>query len=286
MLIARYEHSQIIRFGRIDPREGSVIPLAVPPSAAGELGRIGVAALGLPPHLVDDGPPVPLHEVRILAPVPQPGKILCLGGNYAAHVREAGQEAPDYPNVFAKFPSSIIGPTDVVELPEVDSTVDFEGELCVVIGRRAKHLTTSEALDFVLGYTVADDVTARTWQTRGSQWTLGKSFDTFCPIGPWVATADEIGDPQNLRLRTTVNGLTMQDASTSAMIVSVADVLVYVTAAITLEPGDLLLTGTPEGIGHARVPPVYLREGDVVEVAIDGIGSLRNEFRAAQKGVG
>jgi 2-keto-4-pentenoate hydratase/2-oxohepta-3-ene-1,7-dioic acid hydratase in catechol pathway len=280
MFIGRYEHHGLIGLGSIDPARGTIVPLAVGTSATNEaLGRIGVAALATPLTASPHGAALRLEDVRLLAPVPHPDKIMCLGGNYAAHAREERKEVPRFPNIFAKLPNSIVGSGGLVELPSVDQSIDYEGELCVVIGRQASHLTPENALECVFGYTVANDVSARTWQLRVSQWTVGKSFDTFCPIGPWVATRDEIPDPENLHLRTRVNGRTVQDASTSAMVVSVSETLAYITQAITLEAGDLVLTGTPEGVGHNKVPPVYLQDGDTVEVEIDRIGVLHNTFR-------
>lgn len=212
----------------------------------------------------------------LVAPI-RPGKIVAIGLNYRDHVRETGMEEPKAPLVFAKFPSSVIGPGEAIRIdPELTERVDWEVELGVVIGRTLSRATEDEVLDAVFGYTVANDVSARDVQFSDGQWTRGKSMDTFCPLGPVIVTADEIGDPQNLRLMTRVNGETVQDSSTGEMIFGVARILSYCSRSFTLEPGDLVLTGTPWGCGEFMDPPRSLASGDVVEVEIPEIGILRN----------
>jgi 2-keto-4-pentenoate hydratase/2-oxohepta-3-ene-1,7-dioic acid hydratase in catechol pathway len=241
------------------------------------IDRVGVAALTGAVNEADvSGTIIPLGDVTILAPVPRPGKIICVGANYLAHAEEEDTQLPDYPNIFAKFPTAVLDPERPIVIPAVDSAIDWEGELCAIIGRRGIELSTEEALGVVAGWTVANDVSARTWQLRVSQWTLGKSFDTFCPIGPWMATLDEIPDPAHLDLQTRVNGRVVQSSNTSHMVFSVPELISYISAAVTLEPGDLILTGTPGGVGHAMNPPRYLAVGDQVEVEIERIGVLRN----------
>jgi acylpyruvate hydrolase len=220
--------------------------------------------------------PHQLTSVRLLTPVPRPGKIICVGANYAAHIEEAGAKVPSYPEIFAKFANTVIGPGDEIPSDGPDPQIDWEGELAVVVGRRARNLAEREALSAVAGYTVANDVSARGWQTRVSQWVTGKSFDGFCPVGPWLVTADEIPDPQSLHLTTRLNGEVVQSASTSAMLFSVAYLIAYLSSVITLEPGDLILTGTPEGVGLSRNPPRFLRAGDLISVEVDEIGELAN----------
>lgn len=210
-----------------------------------------------------------------------PGKIVAIGLNYADHVREANLEAPREPLVFAKFCSSIAGPYDEVILPSSAERVDWEVELGVVIGRRARAVAPSDALDYVFGYTVANDVSARDVQFGDGQWVRGKSFDTFCPIGPFVVTRDEVSDPQGLVLRTRVNGETVQESSTSEMLFGVRELVAYCSRNFTLDPGDLLLTGTPWGCGEFRYPRRWLATGDLLETEIEGIGVLRNPVRAA-----
>lgn len=216
---------------------------------------------------------------RPLAPL-RPGKIVAIGLNYLDHVRETGMETPERPIVFAKFPSSVVGPEDdIVVDRRVTARADWEVELAVVIGRPARDVAAEEALDHVFGYTVANDVSARDVQFADGQWVRGKSFDTFCPVGPVLVTRDEIPDPQLLRLTTSVNGELVQDSSTAEMIFGVAELIAFCSRSLTLAPGDLLLTGTPWGCGEFREPRRSLQDGDLVECAVEGIGTLRNTVR-------
>jgi 2,4-diketo-3-deoxy-L-fuconate hydrolase len=214
-------------------------------------------------------------------PIARPSKIICLGKNYADHAREFDAEIPAKPVLFGKAPSAITGPYDPVCLPQGADTCDIEVELAVVIGRRMRRVSEADALSYVAGYMILDDVTDRAAQREGKQWFRGKSADTFCPMGPWLVTTDEVGDPQNLRLRSKVNGKVLQDATTADMIFPIARVLAFISATITLEAGDVVATGTPGGIGSARTPPVLLRPGDVIELEIDGLGSQRNVVQAS-----
>jgi len=211
-----------------------------------------------------------------LAPVPRPGKIIAIGQNYAAHAAEGNAPPPQYPIVFAKYANTVIGHKAPIVLPRISSQVDYEGELGVVIGRRAKAVSEEAALSYVAGYLCFHDVSARDYQMLTSQWTLGKTFDTFAPMGPALVTADEVPDPQALRVRTVVSGEVLQDGHTGDMIFSVAFLVSYLSAVMTLEPGDVIATGTPPGVGMARKPPRWLRPGDVVRIEIDGIGVLEN----------
>jgi 2-keto-4-pentenoate hydratase/2-oxohepta-3-ene-1,7-dioic acid hydratase in catechol pathway len=225
--------------------------------------------------------PEPLTNPVPEAPL-RPGKVVAIGLNYLDHIREAGLQAPGAPLVFAKFPSSVIGPEEAIVVDAaLTSRVDWEVELAAVIGSPLRDVPAESALDGVLGYTVANDVSARDLQFGDGQWTRGKSLDTFCPLGPEIVTADEIGDPQRLALRTRVNGDTMQDSSTEHMVFGVAELLSHCSRAFTLEPGDVLLTGTPWGCGEFMDPPRHLQPGDVVEVEVAGIGVLRNPVRSA-----
>jgi len=238
------------------------------------------AAIAMGVDLSGGGRRVRLEETRLLAPVVAPQKILAIGLNYRDHAREAGVALPESPVVFAKTPNAIIGPDDSITFRAEDSSeVDFEAELAVVIGRRARRVAEPEALGHVLGYTVCNDVSARDAQFGDGQWVRGKSFDTFCPLGPWVVTADEVGDVQNLGIRARVNGALYQDSSTSEMVFGVAALVSYVSRFLTLEPGDVIATGTPHGVGFARTPPVFLGDGDLVECEVDGIGRLANPVR-------
>ena len=212
----------------------------------------------------------------------QPGKIVAIGLNYLDHIRESKLPQPEQPLVFAKFPSSVIGPNDEIVVDAgLTTQVDWEVELGVIVGRRMRNVAVDTALDYVFGYTVGNDVSARDVQFSESQWTRGKSFDTFCPIGPVVVTPDEIPDPQALALRTRVNGELMQDSSTAAMLFGVAELLAFCSRNFTLEPGDLVLTGTPWGCGYFMDPRRSLVSGDVVECEVEHIGMLRNTVVAA-----
>ena len=220
-----------------------------------------------------------LADVRVLPPL-IPGKILAIGRNYAEHARELNNEVPTEPLVFAVMPSAVIGDGDEIEW-EADLTaqVDWEGELAVIIGKTARKVTEAEALDYVFGYSIANDVSARDLQTRDKQWVRAKGLDTFCPLGPFVVTRDEIPDPQNLRIVTTVDGVEKQRGSTADMIFSVRFLIAHLSRAFTLNPGDMILTGTPSGVGKAMNPPEFLGEGSVVGVEIEGIGKLTNRCR-------
>jgi 2-keto-4-pentenoate hydratase/2-oxohepta-3-ene-1,7-dioic acid hydratase in catechol pathway len=213
---------------------------------------------------------------RLLAPI-APGKIVAVGLNYLDHIREANLQPPLAPLIFTKFTSSVTGPTDPIVIdPELTERVDWEVELAVVIERKMQRVPEGDALDYVLGYTVANDVSARDLQFADGQWVRGKSLDTFCPIGPCVLTADEVADPQNLTLRTRVNGEVVQNSSTSEMVFGVAELLAYCSRSFTLEPGDVVLTGTPWGCGAFMDPPRSLNPGDVTECEIPPIGTLVN----------
>jgi len=221
-----------------------------------------------------------LDEVELGPPVPDPEKIVCLGLNYPEHAAEAGLDIPPAPTFFAKFRNSLVGPTSPVILPAADRFIDYEGELAVVIGRRCKHVSEQEALAYVAGYTVCNDVSARALQMQTSQWTAGKAIDTFLPMGPGIVLASDIPDPQALTLTTRVNGEVVQHESTSQMIFSVAATIAFLSSFMTLEPGDVIATGTPSGIGARRQPPLFLRAGDMVEVEIEPIGMIRNQMVA------
>jgi 2-keto-4-pentenoate hydratase/2-oxohepta-3-ene-1,7-dioic acid hydratase in catechol pathway len=213
-------------------------------------------------------------------PIDRPGKIICVGLNYRDHAAESNVPVPDRPLLFAKWQTALIGPGEDIVLPPISGEVDFEAELGVVVGRRARRVSVENALDCVAGYLCVNDVSARDVQMGDGQWTRGKSFDTFCPIGPRLVAADGI-DPQALGIRCLVNGEALQDSTTAEMVFSVAELIAFASEAITLEPGDLIASGTPAGVGFTRNPPIFLRDGDEVTVEIDGIGSLSNPVRAA-----
>ncbi len=223
---------------------------------------------------------LPAESVELGPPVPDPDKILCVGLNYRDHAVESGLEAPPAPVLFAKFRNALVGPTAPIRLIAQSSKVDYEGELAVVIGRRCRRVSEAEALAYVVGYSVMNDVSARDIQLSVSQWTAGKAIDGFAPMGPGIALAGEVGDPQRLQLTTLLNGEVMQQASTASMIFSVAQLISYISGLITLEPGDIIATGTPSGVGQSRTPPVFLKPGDVVEVEVGRVGAIRNSVVA------
>lgn len=220
--------------------------------------------------------PMQESQLRLGPPVPNPGKVLCVGVNYLPHARESKMEVPSTPLLFSKFANAITGPGHDVPLLSEAQQYDYEAELVVVIGRRARRVRTEDALGHVLGYCNGNDVSARDLQFRTGQWLLGKSLDAFLPIGPYLVTADEIADPQNLRVRCWLNGELRQDATTADMIFGVADIISYASTYMTLEPGDIIATGTPEGVILGRQPQVWMKPGDVVEVEVGGLGHLRN----------
>jgi 2-keto-4-pentenoate hydratase/2-oxohepta-3-ene-1,7-dioic acid hydratase in catechol pathway len=217
-------------------------------------------------------------QARLLPPVPDPRKIICIGLNYRDHAAESGVPVPPEPVLFSKYPTALIGHLDQIVLPRVSQEVDYEAELVVVIGRGGRHIPKEKAWEHVGGYTIGHDVSARDWQLNkpAKQWMAGKTFDTFAPTGPELVAPDEVPDPHNLGIRLRLNGQPMQDSSTKQLIFGVDDLIAYLSQIVTLEPGDLIFTGTPPGVGMARKPPVWLKPGDVVEVEIDHLGTLRN----------
>jgi 2-keto-4-pentenoate hydratase/2-oxohepta-3-ene-1,7-dioic acid hydratase in catechol pathway len=221
----------------------------------------------------------PAAGVKWHAPVHDPRKIICIGLNYRDHAAESGAAIPREPILFSKYPTALIGHGEAIVLPPVSQEVDFEAELVLVIGKRGRNIAASSGHEFVAGYTVGHDVSARDWQLKkdGKQWMAGKTFDTFAPVGPVLVTADEVNDPRNLGIRLRLNGKTMQDSNTTQLVFGVGELVAYLSQVFTLEPGDLVFTGTPPGVGFARKPPVFLKGGDTVEVEIDGLGVLRNE---------
>lgn len=215
-------------------------------------------------------------EVRLLAPIQRPRKLICIGLNYRDHAAESGMAIPERPVIFSKYTTAVIGPDQAVVLPPTSAKVDFEAELAVVIGRRAKGVPRGRAFDYVLGYTNFNDVSARDFQFADGQWVRGKSCDTFAPMGQYIATTDEVPDPHNLSIKFRLNGQTLQDSNTGQLIFGVPELIAFISETITLEPGDVIATGTPPGVGFARKPPVFLRAGDLMEVEVEGLGVLQN----------
>jgi 2-keto-4-pentenoate hydratase/2-oxohepta-3-ene-1,7-dioic acid hydratase in catechol pathway len=289
MRLATFRHADALRVGRVADDGSTVTPLALPPAdpAFGLLRLIERAAAGGPlPEA--DGAPLPLADVRLVAPLPRPRRNLwCVGRNYHAHAKElAGSVFKDnaravdqWPIVFTKVPECVIGPGDTVRLPgaAISEQIDYEAELAVVIGKGGRDIARADAMGHVYGYTIVNDVTARDVQMRHAQWDLGKSFDTFCPMGPWVVTADAL-DGRHTRVRCWVNGELRQDGPTENMIFDIPILIETVSRGITLYPGDVIATGTPAGVGMGLNPPKWLKTGDVVRIEIDGIGTLENRF--------
>ena len=262
----RFEHDGSPRFGILN--NGSITVTSL--SWTEVLEGTAVDSLGV----------IEASEATLLAPLDRPGKIVAIGLNYMDHCRESNSEPPEKPIVFCKFPTSVIGPGDEIRWSEdLTRQVDYEVELAVVIGRTARRVSEREALDYVFGYTAGNDVSARDLQLSDGQWVRAKSIDTFCPLGPAIVTADAVASPQNLYLRTHLNGQTMQDSNTSEMIFSVVHLISFCSHAFKLEAGDVILTGTPHGIGAGRNPQVFMKDGDHIVVEIEGIGSLENTCR-------
>lgn len=243
--------------------------------AAGEQARQALQ------KLIDaGGKRLPLSDVQLLAPIPRPGKLLGVGLNYADHIGETGMEKPEYPTFFTKQSTCVIADGDAIHVPPVSDKVDYEGELAFVIGRRCKQVPVEQAHDVIAGYTICNDVTVRDWQQRTPTWTLGKSFDTHGPLGPWLVTADEIADPHNLSLKTWVDDELRQNGNTREMIFNCYELIAYLTQVMTLEPGDVISTGTPAGVGVKMKPRGYLKPGQTVRIEIEGIGALSNPVLA------
>lgn len=231
-----------------------------------------------------DNPPkdeiVPLAEARLLAPLSNPPKIICVGLNYRDHALECNAEIPKVPTLFSKYATSIIGPGEAIILPKNSTEPDYEAEFAVVIGRGGRYISKSRWRDHVFGYTNLNDVSARDYQMATSQWMVGKTFDTFAPLGPAIVTADEIADPQALDIQMIINGEVLQSSNTSQMVFGIPELIEYISSVFTLEPGDVISTGTPAGVGEAKTPPRWLRPGDHVVVRISGIPELHNEVKA------
>ncbi|MCF2143526.1 MAG: fumarylacetoacetate hydrolase family protein [Candidatus Heimdallarchaeota archaeon] len=223
-----------------------------------------------------------LEEVQIKAPLYDPQKIICLGRNYAEHAKEGGAEVPKTPMIWGKFSSAIIGHKEAIILPKISKKVDVEIELVIVIGKEGKHIPEEKAFEYIAGFTIGNDVSARDYQYIDKQFTRAKTMDTFCPLGPWIVTKEEIPPPQNLNIELQVNGKTWQKSNTSKMIFSIPYIVSYLSHSFTFQPGDLIFTGTPSGVGHYQKPPVYLKEGDIVTLTIEGIGTLENPVRSEE----
>ncbi len=289
MRIATYQYQGQRHVGLVSDDQMTVTPLQLDASRVrrGALSLIEEQASGAS-GLPAAGKPVPLREVRLEAPLPMPRRnIFCVGRNYHAHAKElsgsvfknSAASVDAWPIVFTKVPECVIGPNDEVQLPgeAISAQIDYEAELAVVIGKSGRNISRDVAMSHVFGYTIVNDVTARDVQMRHQQWDLGKSFDTFCPMGPWIVTADEL-DGTNTRVRCWVNGEPRQDGQTTDLIFDIPTLIETCSRGITLHPGDVIATGTPAGVGMGLTPPQYLKSGDVVRIEIDGLGVLENRF--------
>ena len=241
--------------------------------------RNGRSALDAAAAMLEKGPAIDLGQVTLLPPLPAPGKIICVGLNYIDHSIESGFTPPDYPTIFTRFTSSLIGAGAPIVRPRVSTQLDYEGEMVAVIGTRGRHIAEKDALDHVIGYSIFNDASVRDYQKKSPQWTIGKNFDNTGAFGPHLVTADELSPgAKGLHIQTRLNGMVVQDASTDDMIFSVARLISILSEAITLSSGDIIVTGTPAGVGMARKPPLFMKHGDVCEVEIEGIGILRNKI--------
>jgi len=273
MRFASALHNGRMVFGRVDDESLHDVSASFSDAAA----ALTLIADGVVACATASGPSIPLAELRLVPPVPKPNRILCIGVNYAAHRAESDRPSDSaYPTVFTRFPSSVVGHDEPIVRPRVSDRFDYEGELALVIGRTGRYISAGDALAHVAGYTCFNDGTLRDYQRHTAQFVPGKTFDRSGSCGPWVVTTDEIPDPSALHLRTLLNGEEMQSAPTSNLIHDVVALIVYCSEFTTLEPGDLIVTGTPGGVGYARTPPVFMQPEDVVEVQITGIGTLRN----------
>lgn len=223
-----------------------------------------------------------LKAVTLKAPVPRPTKLILVGLNYRDHAEEAGMKIPEEPTLFSKYPNCVIAPGEAIRIPKVSTQIDFEGEFAFVIGKRGKDIAKEDAINYVAGYTIVHDVSCRDYQMRTGQWMVGKTFDTFAPMGPYLVLKDEAPDPHNLNLTTRLNGVVMQSSNTKHLIFNTFDLIAYMSQVFTLEPGDVISTGTPAGVGFARKPQIFMKAGDTVRIEIEGLGALENPVAAAE----
>jgi 2-keto-4-pentenoate hydratase/2-oxohepta-3-ene-1,7-dioic acid hydratase in catechol pathway len=278
MKLVTFTHNNETRVGAVDGgfvvdgKNNTKIPATML-----EFLSAGDSALAAMRQQIDSGNDrIALDQVKLLAPVPRPGKYLAISLNYADHIDETGLDKPEYPSFFNKQSSCVIGPGDAIHRPKVSDKLDYEGELAFVIGKRCRHVPVDKAEQVIAGFTIANDVSVRDWQFRSPTFTVGKSFDTHGPLGPWLVTSDEIGDPHNLNIKTWVDGELRQDSNTRHMIFNCYEMIAYLSQAMTLEPGDVISTGTPSGVGVKMKPRGYMRPGQTVRIEIEGIGELVN----------
>lgn len=278
MKLVTFTHNRQTRIGAVVGAE-VVDSLAEPaiPSTMIEFLTSGEPVLAMMQKCIDSGlSRLPLRDVDLCAPVPKPGKYLAISLNYAEHIEETGKERPEFPTFFNKQTTCVIGCGEAIHRPKVSEKLDYEGELAFVIGKRCRHVPLEDAPRVIAGFTIANDVSVRDWQARSPTMTLGKSFDTHGPLGPWLVTPDEIADPHNLSIKTWVGDELRQNANTRQMIFNCYQIIAYLSQVMTLEPGDVISTGTPSGVGVKMTPRGYLKPGQIVRIAIEGIGELFN----------
>jgi 2-keto-4-pentenoate hydratase/2-oxohepta-3-ene-1,7-dioic acid hydratase in catechol pathway len=278
MKLVTFTHDHSTRVGAVagDAVVDSLGNSAIPPRMIDFLA-LGNEAFAAMQALIDSGNHrIPLGDVKLEAPVPRPGKYLAISLNYADHIAETGKARPEYPSFFTKQSTCVIGSGDAIQRPLVSDKLDYEGELAFVIGRRCRHVPAETAHEVIAGFTIANDVSVRDWQARSPTMMIGKSFDTAGPLGPWIVTSDEIHDPHNLELKTWVDGELRQNANTGEMLFNCYEMVAYLSEAMTLEPGDVISTGTPAGVGVKMYPRGYLKPGQTVRIEIEGIGALVN----------
>lgn len=258
--------------GRVDDDGIVLLPFA-------DVGQLLAGADSWREEAERQGERRPLEGLTFSQLVAQPSKVVCVGLNYLRHVREGGGQVPDHPSLFAKFPDALTGPFDDIVVPAASTSVDWEAELVIVIGRPVRGADEAKAAEAIAGFTVGNDVSMRDWQRRTTQWLQGKTWESSSPVGPVLVTTDEAGGPRpDLRVTCRLDGDVMQDARTSDLLFDPVDIVAYISTILTLRPGDLIFTGTPEGVGAARTPPVFIQPGQVVTTAIDGVGEMRNRF--------
>jgi acylpyruvate hydrolase len=283
-----------MRFAAFETREQEGLTVAGPngefhgllgqdpnyPGSLDGLVRKGRAALDAAATALQKGPAIDLDQVTMLPPLSAPGKIICVGLNYVDHSIESGFTVPDYPTIFARFSSSLIGAGAPIVRPSVSAELDYEGEMVAIIGVGGRHIAEKAALDHVIGYSIFNDASIRDYQKKSPQWTVGKNFDNTGAFGPFLVTADELPPGgEGLHIQTRLNGAVVQDASTNSMVFSIARLITILSEALTLSPGDIIVSGTPSGVGMARKPPLFMKHGDLCEVEIEGIGILRNSVQ-------
>jgi 2-keto-4-pentenoate hydratase/2-oxohepta-3-ene-1,7-dioic acid hydratase in catechol pathway len=278
MKLATFTHAGSTRIGVVDGDQIVDLSAAAPtlPNTMLAFLEAGAEAMETARAAIAEGQRLALADVKLEATIARPPKFLAVGLNYADHVAESGMETPEHPTIFNKQSTCVTGPTDPIHVPKASHVLDYEGELGIVIGRRGRHVSRDDAADYIAGYIVVNDATVRDWQFRIPTWTMGKSFDTHGPIGPWIVTSDEIRDPHRLDLRTYVNGELRQESNTKQLIFDCFTLVEHLSTAFTLEPGDIIATGTPGGVGILNKPPQILKAGDVVRIEIEGIGEIEN----------